>query len=302
MRSKNHSRTSTTGYVIGVDGGGTKTIAALANLQGKILKMGKSGASSPRNVGIEKTARNVAKAVKKVLPKERRKVLSIFVGLPAVQEEFESKVMEIKKIISRQVKGKLAVGSDQLVAFRSGTDSKDGIVLIAGTGCVAHGWKGKKEHKSSGWGWLADEGSGFWIGQRVFQAAFRDFDGRGPKTSLKVPIKKIYAIYAQNFVKEVSSLSIICDQRARKGDKVSKLILTEAGRELAESVKTVVKKLNLAKNAFPLVLIGSVLKSKIVLEQLKRGVKKYYPKVQFVQPEKEPVTGAVKLAIEQIRS
>lgn len=281
-------------FVIGIDGGGTKTTAALADLGGKILKIGKSGSSSPRNIGIQAAARNIVEVVKKVLSKKKIKVTSIFVGLPAVEEEFSSKIGEIKKIISQKVKGKLTIGSDQLVAFRSGTEKKDGIVLIAGTGCVAHGWRGKKEHKSSGWGWLADEGSAFWIGQKYYQAALKGLDGRGPKTRLKAPSN----IYSQNFIKEISSLAAFCDLAAKQGDKTAKNILTEAGLELALAVKSVIKKLKFSKEKLPLVLAGSVFKSKVVLGALKKEVKKSAPNVQFIMSKTSPVIGAVKLAIE----
>jgi len=58
-------------YVIGVDGGGTKTVAALADLDGKILRIGRTGSSSPRNVGIKRAAQNIAQAIKKFLKKEK---------------------------------------------------------------------------------------------------------------------------------------------------------------------------------------------------------------------------------------
>jgi len=38
-------------FIIGVDGGGTKTIAALANLQGKIIRKITIGPSNPNKVG-----------------------------------------------------------------------------------------------------------------------------------------------------------------------------------------------------------------------------------------------------------
>jgi N-acetylglucosamine kinase-like BadF-type ATPase len=44
--------------------------------------------------------------------------------------------------------------------------------------------KGKRR-KSSGWDWLADEGSAFWVGQKAFQVVFKDLDGRGQKTKIK---------------------------------------------------------------------------------------------------------------------
>lgn len=288
-------------YVIGVDGGGTKTVAALADLKGKILKMGRSGSSSPKNVGIEKAVKNVAEAIRKILPKKKAKISSVFIGLAAVENRPE-RVPKIKKDLLKYkklsiiFKGKFKVASDQIVAFRSGTNKKEGIVLIAGTGCVAHGWRGKKEHKASGWGWLADEGSAFWIGQRVYQAVRKDLDGRGSKTLVSRMISQEHLLRRQ--IHEVASLSRICDMAANQGDRIAKSILIQAGQELAKAVITTIKKLNFSKEKFPLVLVGGVLKSKTVIAVIKREIRQAAPKVQFIQPKKEPVTGAVKLAIE----
>ena len=305
-------------YVIGVDGGGTKTTAALANLNSQILRTGKSGSSNPRDVGIKIAVRNVAESIEKILSKQKKiKVLSVFIGLPAAEEEFKSKIKAIQKgllkekRIFRILKGKIAIGSDQLIAFRGGTNKKEGIVLIAGTGCVSHGWKGKREYKTNGWGWLTDGGAAFWIGQKVLQAVLKDLDGQGVKTLLtdfvfwKFRIRKRdpnllnKKIYSSNFVKTVSSLSLVCNMAAEKRDKLAKNILTEAGKELAISVKTVIKKLSFSKEKFPLILVGSVLKSKIVLDVIKREIKKIAPGVQFIYTKKEPVVGAIKLALEK---
>jgi len=156
-------------YVIGVDGGGTKTIAALATLKGDILLREKSGPSSPRNVGTEKAALSIAEAIHPLL-KRKGKIVSTAIALPAIEEEYQEKKEEIlnylrkQKKISKVFSGKVEIFSDQLTAFRAGTKEKNGIVLISGTGCVAHGWKGNREAKASGWGYFSDEGSAFWAG------------------------------------------------------------------------------------------------------------------------------------------
>lgn len=318
-------------YIIGVDGGGTKTNIALANLNDKILKIVKSGPSNLRNVGIKKAVENVAEGIARILPKAQEiRISSTFIGLPAAEEEFKFKIKEIKKEFFKQkkiakiFKGKVVIGNDQIVAFKSGTDENDGIVLIAGTGCVAHGWKGKKEYKASGWGWLADEGSAFWIGQKVFQAVLKSLDGRGPKTLLKdflflefktkkeTPNLLNQKIYSSNFtplerrsfltgfIETVSLLSLVCDRAAKKEDRLAKQILIEAGKELALSVKTVVKKLNFSNEKFPLVLVGSLFKSKIILDTLKKEIKTFASRAELIIPEKEPVAGAVRLAIEEL--
>jgi len=314
MRTKSSSP-----YVIGVDGGGTKTVAALANLKGQILAKHQADSSHPRNIGIKKAIENLAQAIEKVLVKIKgdKKILSTFLGLPAMEEEFKFKKDIIKrellkrKKISPIFKGKLIIGSDQLIGFRSGTNEKDGIVLISGSGCVCHGWRGKKEAKVCGWGYLSEMGSGFWIGQRALQAIWKDLDERGPKTlvtklvfqKLKIKNKEdlIRKIYSRNPSEAILPLSVLVDKASRNGDKIAKNILVEAGKELVLSTNTVIKKLNFQDQKFPVVLIGSVFKSKVVLDTVKEEIKKLAPKAQFIRPKQEPVIGAVKLAIEQLK-
>jgi N-acetylglucosamine kinase-like BadF-type ATPase len=297
-------------YVIGVDGGGTKTMAALADFKGKILKLAKTCPSNLRNIGIGKAIFNICEAIKRL--KKGKKIASIFIGLAAIEEEFKFEKEKIKREIRKKLKfrGKLEIGSDQIVAFRSGTDEKNGIILIAGTGAVCHGWKNGKEAKTSGWGWLNDEGSGFWVGQRGFQAVFRELDGRGEKTLItKLIFKKwrlkdkkdfLKKVYAQDSVRQVSLISRIVDQAAKKGDKIAKKIMLEAGEELFLTATRVIGKLNFKNEEFPIVLIGRVFESEIVLKIVKREIKKIAPKVRFLipQPKINPVIGAVKLAIE----
>jgi len=303
-------------YVIGVDGGGVKTVAVLANLKGKILAKARTGSSNPRNVGVKKATANLVQAIGRILIKNRRnKIISAtFLGLPAMEEEFKFKKEKIKKELLKHkeiepiLKGKLIIGSDQLAGFHSGTDQKDGVVLIAGSGCVSHGWRGKEEIKVCGWGYLSEMGSAFWVGQKGLQATWKDLDGRNSETlitklvfqKLKVKNKEnfIDKIYSKNPTETIPPLAILVDLAAKKGDKIAKNILIEAGKELALSAKTAIRKLNFQKQKFPLVLIGSIFNSKIVLETVKKEIKKVAAKIEFIRPKEEPVMGAVKLAIE----
>ena len=310
-------------YVIGIDGGGTKTLAVLADLKGKILKQAKSGPSNFINVGIKKTVLNVAGAIEKILKKNKKgKILSTFIALAAIQENKEMRKIIMRNLllqpkISRIFQGKVTIDSDQIAAFRSGTDKKDGVVLISGTGSAAHGWREGKEVHVSGWGWLNDEGSGFWTGQKAYQAVLKDLDGRGAKTLMtdlflrKFNVKSAEGlkrkIYLQNSPMKITPcLAAFVEQAAQKKDKIAKKILIEAGEELALAGKVVIKKLTpplvRQKAGFSLVLVGGMFKSKIVLDAVKKEIKKFAPRVQFIRPKQEPVIGAVKLALEQLKN
>lgn len=305
-------------YVISVDGGGTKTIAAFADLNGKIFKMAKSGPSNLRNVGLKVAVASISEAILKVIGEIREKeILSIFIALAAVEEEFKFEKEKIKKEIlknykiSKTLRGDIEIVSDQIAAFRAGTDEKDGLILIAGTGSVCHGWKGNHEAKAGGWGWANDEGSGFWAGQKGYQAIFKDLDGRKERTKItKLLFKEwklknkedlLKKIYSKDSILQVSLISKIIDKAAKKGDEIAISIMKEAAKELALAAISVIKRLNFEKQKFPLVLAGSMFKSKIILNEVKREIKRFAPKVKFIQPKIAPVIGAVKLAIENLK-
>ena len=301
-------------FVIGLDGGGTKTIAVLSDGNGNILGKGRSGSSNPRNIGIEEAVENIVKAIKESAVKVGIKNISIiFLGLPCVEEEFKEKKDKIKKEILKNsffssFTGKIVIESDQLVGFRAVTNEKNGILLNAGTGAVIHGWTGKKEVKIDGWGYLSEEGSAFWVGQEALRYIFKQIDGREKETLLKnlifkkLKIKKkeelIEKIYSKGFHEKICSLSVFVAEAGEKKDKIAKEILKEAAKKLSFSAIVAIKKLDFQKKEFPLVLSGSMFNSKIILNFVKEEIKKIANRVVFIRNKKEPVLGAVILALE----
>jgi len=292
--------------VLGIDGGGTETELILADSEGNILKRKKAGPASLRNTGLEKSCKNVLDGVRDTLPAKEGEVVSTFVGFPAFAEEYKDKKQKLEEILSKEIPGAVKVGSDQLVAFRSGTDSSEGVVVIAGTGGVIRGFKGEMDAKTSGWGYLADEGSAFWTGLEVYRKITKQLDGREEKTPVTEMAfeefkvdgedefnKKIY----ENPMKTIPRLSIIADYAERKGDKAARRILAEAAEELAFSVKIVVEELGF-ENEFPLILIGGMFKSRFLEDKFSEEVESFTEKAKIKKPEKGSAFGAVKLAIE----
>lgn len=304
-------------FVVAVDGGGTKTMAVLCDLNGKIIKRAKYGCSNFAKIGIDEAVNNVAQAIEKVLNHNKDiEIVSTCIALAGIEESTKIKDIILKKLglcpeISKIFQGKLLIESDQLAGFFSGTDEKNGVVLIAGTGCVAHGWKDGRQERANGWGWLCDEGSSFWVGQKAIKSVFKDLDKRGGKTKItnmvlkkfdiKTPEQLYKKIYIENNSKKIIPyFSILVNKAGEEKDKIACSILEQAGKELALSANVVIKKLNFQKREFPLILIGSLFKSKIVLEITKKEIKKLAPKAKFITPSQEPITGAIKIAIRQI--
>jgi glucosamine kinase len=304
------------GVVIGVDGGGTKTEAWAIDSSGKILGVGKAGPSNLRNLGIEKSISNIVKSIElSYLKLKKNNVLSVFIGLPAFAEEYRTKEIEIKKEFLKQNKinfisnNNLFIGSDQEIAFKSGTNEKEGIVVISGTGSVVRGWKGKESVKCSGWGWLSDKGSSYWAGKKAFEKTIEAMDGRIQKSILtelvikKFKVKNIEElnriVYEMEHIDIFPRLALLVDESSKKKDVIARDILNEVSNELFLATKTVIKKLKFNKKV-PIILVGGMFKSKILLDFFEKEIKKNNLNVEIIIPIKPPVYGAVKSAIQKI--
>lgn len=296
-------------FLIAIDGGGTKTTGVLINLDGKILKKIKLGASNPNKIGFEKSISLLKKLILKL--SEKRKIELALLGLAGGLERDFQKRKKIEKALKKHFQFPIIVEGDQKIGFLAGTDEKEGVLVIAGTGSISMGWRKGKEVISGGWDWLlGDQGSAFWIGKKVLEKLLSILDGREKKkTILKEIIFKKFKIkaekdfyqkfYENNFVEKIASISKLVDVCAEKGDRVSIEILKEAAKELSKMVISVIKKLKFEKEKFPLVLVGSVFKSRILFSEFQKEIKKVAKNVKFIFPKKEPVFGAIKLAIEK---
>lgn len=300
-------------YIIGIDGGGTETTAALANLKGKILKISKAGSTNSNKIGFKKALSNLKILILELLDGiSQKKVILAFLGLAGGLERDKEKRLKIKKVLEKDFSFPIIVEGDQRIAFQTGSNKKNGLIIIAGTGSIAMGWKDNKEAIAGGWDWmLGDQGSAFWTGKKALEKTIKIFDKRVKKNSILLDIileewqiqeeKDFYQkFYDSNFVEKVSSVSKLVNEAAKQGDKLAREILKEAGKELALMAKAVIKKLGL-KQKFSIVLIGGMFKSEIVLENTKKEIKKFHPKAYFIKPKEKPVKGAIKLAIEELK-
>ncbi len=303
-------------YLIGVDGGGTKTESMIVNLDGSVVAEGVAGPSNPRSIGVEKAVLNIAESIKKAFSGiEKKEVTSVLVGIPAFKEEYGEKEEEIKERLVKNIeifslnKEKIILKSDQEVAFCSGTNEKNGVVAIAGTGSVVRGWNNERDVKTGGWGWLADKSGAFQIGQEAYQKAVEALDGRIEKTLLTELVLKNFKaegvndlnkiIYQKDPIGVLAPLSVLVNEAAERGDETARKILEEAGKSLVFSAKNTIKKLEF-REKFPFVFVGGMFKSDIFLSTFKEELLSYCPKAQIVIPKEKPVTGAVKIALKSL--
>ncbi len=285
-----------------IDIGKTKTIAIVLDFNLNIHCISCSG---PADVSLKEeiVLKNIDKAVKTCLKKPCKSFKNIdlmvfsWAGLDtkSAYNKAQEYIIKLGYPLS-----KVVIVHDAETALYAVTLGKPGIAVIAGTGAIAYGLnKHGTTARSSGWGWLiGNEGGASWIALKALNAAARAYDGRGKATSLVERFKQYFnvedlldiipIIYKSPFdVSKISSLALIVDEEAKRGDEVACEILKTAGEELALAAYSVAKKLGMVDQKVIVGCVGSVFRSSIVYESFITEVKKLLPRA-VIRP---PITG-----------
>jgi N-acetylglucosamine kinase-like BadF-type ATPase len=206
------------------------------------------------------------------------------------------------------------INGDMVVAHAGALGMHEGVMALAGTGSaiLGIGLNGERV-KVGGWGPVyGDEGSAYRIGQMTLRAAARDYDGRGPTTSLKELLMSVIGLsefretVTRVYVKgmeprEIAALSSIAYEAALAGDEVARGIFLQAGEELAEGVEAAIRLLKLDGAKSLVSYQGAVLEScALVRERFAEVLRERFPGISIVAPKFEPVIGAYLLGCEAI--
>ncbi|ALV38512.1 BadF/BadG/BcrA/BcrD ATPase family protein [Streptomyces sp. CdTB01] len=183
--------------VVGLDAGGTRTRAVLADAaDGRSLGEGAAGPGNALTVPLPRLTEHLALAIARAVPESARGAVAAvaggFAGATGADEDDPGRRNALTALTAALRRlgiatERLTVGSDIEAAFASAPGAPaDGLALVAGTGAVAMRIADRRcAFTVDGDGWLlGDDGSGFWIGREAVRAALRMADGRGGGTVL----------------------------------------------------------------------------------------------------------------------
>lgn len=297
-------------WVLGLDGGATKTLAAAYDVDSGRLATGESAASNPNAVGFEPAGRALAEAVHEALDRasaDPADVHAAVLAVASVDTEKDQKHLLSQVPALREVDAAFMT-NDVVAAWASGTWGEPGVAAISGTGSNVFGvgidggtWR------CGGWDYLlGDEGAGVWIGLEAMRRATRYRDGRAPDTSLverlcrtydMVDVAELHEIVYQRLQKaDIAAFAIEVSDAAAEGDAVALDILRDAGDHLGEQIVTVIRHLTLPDD-FPVALVGSTYKSgPAMVDPLMARVREVAPGAHIARPEIPPVGGSLWLA------
>lgn len=302
-------------YLIGVDGGGSKTRALIAGPDQKLLGHGNAGSSNYHAVGIEAACAALDQALlaafasAQLEPRPKQVSMACFglagVDRPADQEPLQAWAR------SRWPGMPVVFVNDARLALAAGTPEGWGIAVICGTGSILYGRSPQGQAaRAGGWGYLlGDEGSGYDIGLTALRAVMRAADGRDRQTLLSEMVLEhwslgsvsdlVQKVYDPATVKtSIASLAGLVEQAAVQGDAVAQEILKRAGYELALGAGVVARKLALSQ-ATPCALAGGLLvRGERVAAEFLAAAAALGLELDPVQKVDEPAQGAVRLAAE----
>ncbi|WP_413171521.1 N-acetylglucosamine kinase [Anabaena azotica] len=316
--------------ILGIDGGGSKTICIIMDDAGKILGRGEAGASNYQSIGIEAAQKQIQSAINQATitalnHTNNINIIAICLGLAGVSRPED---MEVVKTIVNQLQNSqnitaitwelkpshIVICHDALIALMGGVGDAVGIVVAAGTGSIVFGRNHQgKTKRVGGWGYiLGDEGSAYKIAVAGMQAALKYYDGRSETTILLENFqqhlqlenieKLIEVIYRKEWgVKEIAALAPIIDQAASEGDKIANRIIDEAIGELVIATSTVINHIFDSQQVVEIVTTGSIWLGKCGLrERFVNSLIDKYPLVNIIYPRHEPAYGAGLLALKML--
>jgi len=170
-------------YVLGIDGGATKTLAAVLDLQEHTVHLAHGGPSNEDAVGAQAAVQALLEVADLALARagiEQRELATAVLAVAGTDTDAIA-----RQVQSARNEGWIVV-NDVVGAWAAATGAQPGIGAISGTGSNVFG-VGPDGHawRVGGWGHLlGDEGSGYWLGAESIRAALRDRDGSGPQTAL----------------------------------------------------------------------------------------------------------------------
>ena len=298
-------------YVLGIDGGGSKTVCVLMNEKREFLGRGEAGSANYQSVGIEAAKFSIESAINQAIIKQDSiKIDVICLGLAGVGRAKDIEIIKkiIKEIpVTQNIKSEnIIIYHDAFIALVGGIGNDVGIVVAAGTGSIVFGRNHRGETKRvGGWGYiLGDEGGAYQIAVAGMKAAFKAYDGRGIYSSLVEDFKShfglnnieelIEIVYRSGLgVKEIVGLAPVVDNADFLGDEVANQIIDNAVDELVKATSVVIDEIFVEREFLEVVTTGSVWKGKSkIWDRFVSCINRDFADVNVIFPRFEPVYGA----------
>lgn len=302
-------------WILGVDGGGTKTTGVLVAEDGTFGAQETAGGSSLTTYGIDRAVETVFDILKKCCTLAScapEQLSAVGIGLAGAGREVDRSEFHKKFVDHSERNGfpvsQVIVETDWRIALEAAFPTGSGIVVIAGTGSIACARaEDGTFHRVGGEGrLLGDKGSGYAISQDGLSEVIRSHEGRGEKTVLLEYALQHFEVPSVDDLKarihredvDIASFASKILAGARQKDKVALDVLSRGVGELVELVKALIARIQ-PKRKIAVALMGGLLErentySTMLREELQASI----PNLLILKPKFPAAYGATILALQ----
>jgi len=283
-------------YLIGIDGGGTKTDFVLCGPGLNEVARHFAGRSNPNDIGIENAASLIKSGVCELCAKAgiaNSAVKAAFAGIAgATSRDY---AYRLEQALCEALPGARTLAlHDGINVLYGAFPQSDGISVICGTGSSCFVKKGREVIRIGGYGALDLCGNGFEIGRRAMAHALMTVDGRAKEGALE---ELLHEKFGRDFLaaleimlaqskNETSSLAPLVFEAARKGDGAAQQIIEENIAYIASLIR---RAREYFEHGCKAALAGGIFRDPLAEEILKKLIPEDVTLVKSALP---PVFGA----------
>ena len=295
-------------YILGFDGGGTKTECVVMDRSGAVVGRGRGPASNPTRIGFAAAAAAVRQAAAATLASLRQpaEVVALCAGLAGTAQPENRDRMQ--KLIEAEFPGVLVAVRTDLDLALAGMPEGAAMVLVVGTGSAAVGRDASgKQSREGGYGPSgSDEGSAFDIGRSAV-ATTRLETANDAAAELERQILRHLGCASRAAVDAKASVAAddvyprvfpVVAASADAGNVVAQALLNEAAQKLAAISQRLAESLGIAQQAFPLSKTGGTIGRSPYFDQaLDEELRRKLPNANIDTLRADPAETAARIAL-----
>jgi len=303
-----------TRYYLGIDVGGTKSYALIADENGTACGFGAGGTGNWEAIGYTRYQEVLDDIILQAINEagiSRKDIAGAGFGIAGF--DWHSQEADQMKVIGKLgLNAPVKAVNDSILGLLAGSSDGWGISITSGTGSNCRGWnkdRTKEGRVVGGAAWSGEYGGAYDLIIGGMQKVTYEWTMRGPKTALTPAFIKakgakdlddlIEGLYLRRYNLDASDVFLVFDI-ANKGDTAAQEVIRWNGYQLGDMACGVIRQLGFEETQFEVILMGSLFDgSPLLIEAVSETIHNIASKAILKRFNAPPVIGAVVLGMEQ---
>jgi len=295
--------------VVGLEGGGTKTGCAVLSERGKLLAYAEGGPANLNFVDATTQRQSFEDALNGALQGIDAPVQALGYCVAGTRANWDWVLQRLGNPPA------YAIEEARMAMRSTGVKVAHGVAVIAGTGALIGGFtEDRLQVQMSGWGaLLGDEGSAYDVALRAIRAAVRAWDGRDSATALVDAVQRAFGVhdlhglvplfYERGVPRHtVAAFAKHVVDTAQAGDRRARIILRQAGVDLARDAGACAARLFARNETFTVAMTGGMFKSALFRTAFQDAFRKRFPQAEFREPIMPTAAAAAYITLSRLRT